>query len=299
MSRAGLVELNAVAAVASHRSFRAAAAELGMSPSALSHSISTLEQRLGVRLFNRTTRSVSLSVAGGQFLARVQPALRDIEEAIEEAAELRDTPSGLLRLNTSDGAAHVLMPTLLELVRRHPEIQLDLVTNDSFVDIVADGFDAGVRGRDQVPKDMVAVPFGRDIEFAVVGAPRYFKRRPPPQVPADLAKHDCIRRRWPSGAIYRWEFERRSKELAIDVSGTLTLDRDHLMIAATLDGAGLAYVSTWSVETELAKGKLVRVLADWTPAYPGLCLYYPSRRHQRASLRALVDVLRELDPPRR
>jgi DNA-binding transcriptional LysR family regulator len=299
MSRTGLVELNAVAAVASHRSFRAAAAELGMSPSALSHSIATLEQRLGVRLFNRTTRSVSLSAAGGQFLARVRPALREIEEAIEEAAELRDTPSGLLRLNTSDGAARVLMPTLLELVRRHPEIRLDLVTDDSLVDIVADGFDAGVRGRDQVPKDMVAVPFGRDVEFAVVGAPRYFKRRPPPQVPADLAKHDCIRRRWPSGAIYRWEFERRSRELAIDVSGTLTLDRDQLMIAAALDGAGLAYVSTWSVETELAKGKLVRVLADWTPAHPGLCLYYPGRRHLRASLRALIDVLRELDPPRR
>jgi len=296
MERAGLIELNAVAAVATHRSFRVAAAELAMSPSALSHAVAALEQKLGVRLFNRTTRSVALSPAGEQFLARVQPALREITDAMNAASEQREVPAGMIRLNTSAGAAPVLLPAIVETVRRYSEIAFDLVTDDGLVDIVADGFDAGVRSIDQVPKDMIAVPFGPNVEFAVVGAPRYLKRHAPPVVPADLKVHACIRRRWPSGAIYRWEFEKRRKEIAIDVTGPLTFDVDALMISAALDGIGLAYVSLWSTSNELARGRLVRVLADWTPAYPGLHLYYPGRRHMRPSLRAFVDVLRAVVP---
>jgi DNA-binding transcriptional LysR family regulator len=300
MSRAGLVELNAVVAVAAHRSFRAAATELAMSPSALSHAIAALEQRLGVRVFHRTTRSVALSEAGEQFLARVRPALREITDAMEAASESRAVPSGTLRLNTSDGAATLILPAALELGRRFPELSVEIVTHDGLIDIVADGFDAGVRLAESVPKDMVAVAFGADLEMAVVGTPGYFKRHPAPRHPRDLADHVCIRRRWPSGALYRWDFEKRRKEIAVDVAGPFTFDRDGLTITAALAGAGLAYVSLHAVQADLARGRLVRALADWTPAYPGLRLYYPSRRHIRPALRAFVAVLREVLPaPRR
>lgn len=294
MPKAGLVELNAVASVAAHRSFRGAAAELGMSPSALSHAIATLEKRLGVRLFHRTTRSVALSDAGEHFLARVRPALREIAEAMEAVNDFRDSPRGTLRINTSEGAARiVLMPKVLELVRRHPELHVELATNDRFVDIVAEGFDAGVRFLDSVPEDMVRVPCSPDVRFAVVGAPSYFAKHPPPKTAADLLKHACIRRRWPGGAIFRWQLGKRAQETAIDVQGPLTLDRDPLMIDAALAGAGLAYVSEWEVEAHLAAGRLVRVLEDWTPRYPGFCLYYPGHRLVPAGLRAFVQLLQE------
>jgi DNA-binding transcriptional LysR family regulator len=294
MPRAGLVELNAVAAVAAHKSFRGASAELGMSPSALSHAIATLEKRMGVRLFHRTTRSVALSEAGEQFLARVRPALREISEAMEAVNEFRDSPRGTLRINAPEGAARlVLLPKVLGLVARHPEIHVEVATNDRFVDIVAEGFDAGVRFRDSVPEDMVAVPCTPDVRFAVVGAPRYFKTHPVPKVPADLLAHACIRRRWPGGAIFRWQLGKRGEETAIDVRGPLTLDRDPLMIDAALEGVGLAYVSEWEVVAELASKKLVRVLEDWTPKYPGFCLYYPGHRHVPAALRAFAQLLQE------
>jgi DNA-binding transcriptional LysR family regulator len=294
-----LVELNAVVAVATHRSFRAAATELGMSPSALSHAIATLEERLGVRVFNRTTRSVALSEAGEQFLARVRPALREIGDAMEAASDLRKVPSGTLRLNTSDGAATLILPAVLELGRRHPDVSVEIVTNDGLVDIVADGFDAGVRAAETLPRDMVAVAFGPQLAMAVVATPGYFKRHPAPRHPRDLADHRCIGRRWPSGALYRWDFEKRGKAVVVDVRGPFTFDRDPLMVAAALAGAGVAYVGLHAVEAELARGRLMRVLVDWTPAYSGLHLYYPSRRHIRPALRALVDVLRDVLPATR
>lgn len=296
MLRAGLLELNAVVAVATHRSFRAAAAELGMSPSALSHAVATLEQRMGVRLFNRTTRSVSLSEAGEHFLARVRPALREIAEAMEAANEFRDTLTGTLRINTSEGAVRLfLMPVVLEFLRRHPDMHLDLVTQDQFVDIVAEGFDAGVRIAGAVPKDMIAVPCSPDVRFAVVGSARYFKGRARPATPGDLVAHNCIRRRWPSGVIYRWEFEKQGEEVVIDVKGSLTLDKDDLMIRAALKGAGLAYVTEGDVAGDLAAGRLIRVLEDWTPPFPGPCLYYSGHRLIPAGLRAFIDVMREVN----
>lgn len=299
MLRAGLPELNAVVAVASHRSFRAAAAVLGMSPSALSHAVSTLEQRMGVRLFNRTTRSVSLSEAGEQFLARLRPALREISEAMEAVNQFRDTPAGTLRINTSEGAARmILVPIVLEFLRRYPDMQVDLVTEGRFVDIVAEGFDVGIRSAEAVPQDMIAVPCSPGLSYAVFGSPAYFQGRAPPLTPGDLLSHSCIRSRMPSGTLYHWEFEKRGEEIKIDVPGSLTLDNHNLMIEAALSGAGLAYSSEWAVAGHLAAGRLIRVLEDWTPAYPGICVYYSGHRHVPAGLRAFLGVVREVTSPR-
>ncbi|AKT42499.1 LysR family transcriptional regulator [Chondromyces crocatus] len=293
MQRTGLPELNAVVAVATHRSFRSAATELGMSPSALSHAITTLEQRLGVRLFNRTTRSVALSQAGEQFLARIRPALREIAEAMEAVNQFRDTPTGILRLNASEGAARmVLMPMVLEFLERYPDMHVDLVTDDRLVDIVAEGFDAGVRLAEAVPQDMISVPCSPPVSFAVVGSPRYFERHPRPTVPLDLLAHNCIRYRMPSGTIYRWEFEARGEETVVDVKGSLTLGDHELMMEAALRGIGLAFLSEWAVAPFLEAGVLVRVLDDWTPPFPGLSLYYPGHRHIPAGLRAFIDIVR-------
>jgi DNA-binding transcriptional LysR family regulator len=294
MPRTGLVELNAVVAVASHRSFRAAATELGMSPSALSHAIAALEQRMGVRLFNRTTRSVSLTEAGEQFLAKVRPALREIAEAIDATNVFRDSPAGTLRLNMSEGAARqILTPIVLEFMRRYPQMQVDLVTQGRLVDIVAEGFDAGIRLAEAVPQDMIAIPCGPEQRYAVVGAPAYFENHAHPKTPGDLVAHECIRGRLPSGAMLKWEFEKRGEQMAVDVKGLLTLDHYELWIEAALEGAGLAYVNEWSVSHEISSGRLVRVLEDWTPPFPGLALYYPGHRHVPAGLRAFIGIIRE------
>lgn len=287
-----LAELNAVEAVARRRSFRGAAAELGVSPSALSHAVATLEQRLGVRLFHRTTRSVSLSEAGTQFLERVQPALREISDAMTAAKALRATPSGTLRLNVSESASRWLMPAVLEFSRRFPQMQVQLSSDERFVDIVAKGFDAGVRLKDSVPPDMVAVPCSPDLRFAVVGSPAYFKMRSRPVVPSDLKDHICIKMRLPGGGLYRWEFEKHGEETVIDVDGPLTLNNHAMKLDAALRGAGLTYINEWAVEEHLKAGRLVRVLEDWTPPYPGLCLYYPGNRLMPAGLKAFVEILR-------
>ncbi|MDI1479391.1 LysR family transcriptional regulator [Polyangium sp. y55x31] len=294
MIRASLIELEAVIAIASLKSFRAAARQLEMSPSALSHAISALEQRLGVRLFHRTTRSVSLSAAGEHFVRRVQPALREVSSTLDEMHELRDTPSGTLRINTSKGAAEIaVLPMLLELRRRHPDVRVELVTEERFVDIVAEGFDAGVRLAEAVPQDMVAIPCGGDLSMAVVGAPSYFASRTKPTKPKDLLDHECIRRRMASGQVYRWELEKRGREVAIDVRGALTLDNDDLVLQAALAGAGLAFLSDRAVAADVEAGRLVRVLADWTPPFPGLRLFHPSHRLVRAALRAFITIVRE------
>jgi DNA-binding transcriptional LysR family regulator len=293
-----MVELHAVVAVARRGSFRAAAVELGMSPTALSHAVNGLEGRLGVRLFNRTTRSVSLSEAGEQFIARVAPALSEIRDAMEGVNNLRDKPAGTLRINSSVGAARqILLSVVLEYLHRYPDMRVDLVTEGRLIDIIADGFDAGIRTRDVVPGDMIAVPFGADQRFAVVGSPAYFEDNPPPRTPGDLARHRCIRARWPSGGIYRWEFAQRSETLSVDVPGVLTLDESSLMRAAVLAGAGLAYLRRVWIAQDIAAGRLVSVLDEWMPSEPGLCLYYPGRRNVPASLRAFIDVIREIEPP--
>lgn len=292
--RSGLTELEAVLAVARHGSFRAAAAALEMSTSALSQAVASLEARVGTRLFHRTTRSVRLTEAGQRFVADVGPALTDIRNAIERVSDKGDAPTGTLRINTSAGAARWAMePYLIPYLRRYPGVHLDLVTEDRLIDIVREGFDAGFRTADMVPGDMIAVPFGPSVRFAVVGSPAYFARHERPRTPADLSRHTCIRARMPAGNIYHWEFERHGKALAIDVKGTLTLDEPQLMLEAALAGLGLTYLAEFNVAGDLAAGRLERVLEEWTPPFERLCLYYPGRRHVPAALRALIDLIRE------
>jgi DNA-binding transcriptional LysR family regulator len=295
MNRAGLIELNAVVAVAAHRSFRRAAAELGMSPSALSHAVASLETRMGVRLFNRTTRSVAPSEAGEQFLARIQPALGQIAQAMVGVNEFRDTPRGTLRLNSSEGAARmILAPIVLAFLKRYPDMQVDLITEGRLVDIVAEGFDAGIRSAENVPLDMIAVTCSPPIRFVVVGAPSYFADRKKPRTPDDLRSHSCIRSRLPSGGLYRWEFQRGQEKIAIDPLGPLTLDNHNLMVDAALQGAGLTWTNEWSVAGHIASGNLVEVLKPWSPQTPALCLYYPSHRHVPAGMRAFLAMVREV-----
>jgi DNA-binding transcriptional LysR family regulator len=292
----GFSELNAAAAIAARKNFRAAANDLGVSASALSHAVASLEARLGVRLFNRTTRSVSLTPAGEQFLRRVKPAMSEIADAMHEVNEQRSTPAGLIRINTSEVAGEqILAPIVTEFLRRYGDnVQLELVTEAGLVDIVADGFDAGVRLAEMVPRDMISIPIGKTQRHVVVGAPSYFTTRTQPRSPSDLKEHLCVRYRFPGGSIYRWEFEKRGQILSVEITGPLTLDSDRLVLRAALEGAGLAYVSEWSARKALAEGRLVQVLSDWTPSYPGLCLYYPSHRHLAAAMRAFTDMIREL-----
>ena len=292
----GFSELNAATAIAARKSFRAAANDLGISASALSHAIASLESRLGVRLFNRTTRSVSLTPAGEQFLTRVKPAMSEIADAMHEVNEQRSTPAGLIRINTSEGAGEqILAPIVTEFLRRYgDDVQLELVTETGLVDIVADSFDAGVRLAEMVPRDMISIPIGKTQRHIVVGAPSYFTTRSQPRSPSDLKEHVCVRYRLPGGSIYRWEFEKRRQILSVDITGPLTLDSDRLVLRAALEGAGLAYVNEWSARQALAEGRLVQVLSDWTPSYPGLCLYYPSHRHLAAAMRAFTEMIREL-----
>jgi len=294
MNRGRLIELEAAVAVARRRSFRAAAAELGLSSTALSGAIAELESRLGVRLFNRTTRSVSPTPAGEQFVAQVAPALTAIKDAADAVNQHRTTPTGVLRLNTSIGAARrILKPIVFEYLNRFPEMSVEVVTEGKLIDIVRDGFDAGFRLAEQVPADMIAVPLGEDARLVVVGSPAYLAGRACPTSPPNLAGHDCIRMRLSGGAVYRWEFERNGEELVVDVSGRLTLDDGPLIRDAAVAGYGLAYVSEWDVADDLREGRLIQLLADWTPPFPGLCLYYPGRRHVPAGLRALIDLIQE------
>jgi DNA-binding transcriptional LysR family regulator len=292
--RASQLELEAVVAIARHGGFRVAARELDMSSSALSHAVAALEVRLGVRLFNRTTRSVALSVEGEQFVSEVAPALATIRTAMERIDEHRAEPAGVLRLNLTHGAARmILSPLIFEYMRLHPQVSVDLVTEAAMVDIVGQGFDAGVRLEEFVPPDMIAVPITRPIRSIVVGSPAYFAERKRPRKPTELAEHRCIRRRTGSGTIYRWEFEKRGEVLAVDVPGQLILDEEELMLKAALAGEGLAYLSDVATAEAIAAGLLMPVLDDWSPAYPGLCIYYPSRRNMSARLRAFIDLIRQ------
>lgn len=296
MLKTGLTEFDAIVAVARLGSFRAAATELGLSTSALSHAVASLETRLGVRLFNRTTRSVSPTDAGEKFIARVGPALAEISGAIEGINSHRERPSGTLRLNMAPATARlILTPIILEYGRRYPDMNVMLVTEGRLVDIVGQGFDAGVRIAEAVPQDMIAVPIGKQQRQVVVGSPAYYEARTKPLVPEDLLRHHCIRARMASGAIYRWEFEQRDEKIEIDVPGTLILDETTLIIEAALAGAGLAYLSEASVVDHITQGSLVPALEDWSPPYPGLCLYYPGRKHVPGGLRALIDLIKELN----
>ncbi len=294
MSRAGLTDLTTFILIAEQRSFSGAARVLGVSPSALSHAMRNLEARLGVRLFNRTTRSVALTEAGEQLLRRVRPALADLDDAVNEVASSRNRPSGTIRISASEHAARPLVTQVLPgFLARYPDIHVEFVTDSRLVDIVAEGFDAGIRVLDDVPRDMIAVRFGPDMRFVAVASANYLARHPMPRAPHDLAKHRCIRFRFDSGTLFRWELTRRGKSANVDVDGPMTLGNLNLMVDAALAGVGIAWVPETLVVEHLAAGRLVAVLPEWSPVYPGLCLYYPANRHPPTALRLFAAEVRE------
>lgn len=293
MKNPSTADLSIFLSIAQHLNFSRAAVDLGLTPSALSHSLRALENRLGVRLFNRTTRSVALTEAGERLYGRLKPAFRDIEDALEDLNHFRDKPSGNLRITSGRQACElVLLPIASEFLQAYPDIRLEVVESDALLDIVAAGFDAGVRFGNRLEADMVSLPIGPDLRSVVVGSPAFFQRHPAPQQPEELHALPCIRHRFPSGSMYRWEFERDGIEQEIDVNGPLTLGDVSLMVGPALQGLGLAYVFEDMVSEHLAAGRLVQVLADWCPYYPGLHLYYPSRRHVPAPLKAFIDFAR-------
>jgi len=293
MERQSLPDLTAFVLVAEQRSFRRAATALGVSASALSHRIRHIETALGVRLLHRTTRSVAPTEAGERLLARLRPALDDIGSALREAGDFRERPAGRLRINMARTAAELLVtPKLASFANAYPDVRLEIVTDNGFSDIVAGGFDAGVRLGEALPADMIATPLGGPQSLVVVGSPAYFQTRPAPKTPADLAEHPCIRMRWPSGAIYAWEFARDGQELRVDVAGPLVLDDFRLILSAARGGAGLAMVMEGLVEDDLAAGTLVSVLGDWRQPFDGWHIYYPSRRQVSPALRAFIEHMR-------
>lgn len=289
----GLKGLEAVLTIARRGSFRAAALDLGMSTTALSHTIARLEASLGVRLFNRTTRSVSLSDAGRTFVDRIAPAVAEIRAAVETVQSQRVTPSGLLRINASVQAGREIAPLVLTFLRRYPDMQVDLVTEGRLVDIVAAGFDLGLRPADLVPRDMIALPLGSPQRYAVVAAPVWLAAHTAPMTPGDLPAEHCIRVRLPNGALFRWPFERDGEQVLVDARGRLTLDEAAIARAAVLDGAGIGFFIEQDVAEDIAAGRLIRLLADWTPPRPGFSLYYPGRRNPSAGFAAFLAMVRE------
>jgi DNA-binding transcriptional LysR family regulator len=285
--------LSTLLAVAEERSFTRAAKRLGVSPSAVSHSMRALEGRLGIRLLARTTRSVAPTEAGEQLLARLRPALTEVRDALGQISGLRDTPAGRVRLLMPRFAVEsVLAPKLAQFAREYPDILLDVTTDDSRMDIVAGGFDAGIHLGEYIAKDMIAVRVSADHQPVITGSPAYFESHPRPRSPRDLLQHRCINFRHGSAGVYRWEFENGKKSLSVAVTGPLIVDDVLLVLRAALDGVGLAFMAEHHVESHLESGALVRVLESWCQPYPGFFLYYPSRRQQPPALAALINVLR-------
>jgi DNA-binding transcriptional LysR family regulator len=294
MKRDELNDLAAFVVVADAESFTRAAAKLDMSQSALSHAIRQLEERLGIRLLARTTRSVSPTEAGRRLLRTLRPALAEIAAEIDGLSELRDKPAGTLRITTAKHpAVAVLWPKLRAFTAEHPDVRIELSVDEGLLDIVAGNFDAGVRLGESVERDMIAVRIGPEIRSAVVGSPTYFADLPYPDTPHDLAQHNCISyRQTASGGLYAWVFEKAGQELTVRVEGSLVFNDTDLLLMAALDGRGLASVFEAQVAEHIASGRLIRVLEDWCPPYPGFFLYYPSRRQTPPALAALVEALR-------
>jgi DNA-binding transcriptional LysR family regulator len=294
MNRADLADLSAFVAVADHLSFRAAASQLGVTPSALSHSMRQLEERLGVRLLNRTTRSVSVTDAGLRLLERLRPAVGQIAGALEDLNQERQRPLGRLRIYAIHLAAGaVIAPIWGRFLSTYPEVHLELALGEAPIDIVAKGFDAGIGPRDRVPADMIAVRVMGLMKIAVVGAPAYFARQRPPRTPDDLARHSCVQyRREADGNVLLWQFERNRKSRRISVDGRVMVNDAELAVRAAIDGLGIAYTLESLAQPFLRSGQLVRVLEDWSPSFEGLFLYYPGHRQVPAALRVLIDMMR-------
>jgi DNA-binding transcriptional LysR family regulator len=294
MPRENFKDLLAFLTVARERNFTRAAARLGVSQSALSHAVRGLEARLGLRLLTRTTRSVAPTEAGERLLRTVGPRFEEIDADLAALSELREKPAGTIRITAGEHAAvAILWPALARLLPDYPEIKVEVVVDYGLTDIVAERFDAGVRLGEQVAKDMVAVRIGPDMRMAVVGAPSYFAGRPRPRTPQELTAHACVNLRLPThGGIYAWEFEQGGRELKVRVEGQLAFNNVALRLNAVLAGFGLAYLPEDQVQTYVANGRLIRVLADWCPPFPGYHLYYPSRRQHTPAFALLVEALR-------
>lgn len=293
MDRNDLSILAAFLAVAEERSFTQAGKRLGVSPSAMSHAIRGLEENVGVRLLSRTTRSVAPTEAGERLLSRLRPGLADIQEALDQVSELRDKPAGRVRLLVPRLAGTtVLGPKLAKFTRDYPDVVLDITTDDSRLDIVAGGFDAGIHFGEYIQNDMIAVRVSKDHRAAIVASPSYFKSHPKPKTPHDLLKHRCINFRHGSAGVYRWEFDKGKKSLSVAVNGPLIVDDVETLVRAAIDGVGLAFVSDERVAAELERGELIRILEDWCQPFAGFFLYYPSRRQQPAALTALINTMR-------
>jgi DNA-binding transcriptional LysR family regulator len=278
--------------IAKHRSFSRAAVELGLSPSALSHALRNMEERLDLRLFNRTTRSVALTEAGERLFMRIDPAFRDIADALEDLNDFRGKPIGTLRINAGRASSQmVLLPLIADFLKLYPEVKVEVVDNDAFVDMVSSGFDAGVRFGERVEADMIAIPLGPYQRSVVVATPEFLRQHKKPKHPKDLTSLACIRHRFPSGMLYRWEFERGGIKLETEVDGPLTLSDVGLILDAALQGVGLAYVFEQMAAPHIKTGRLQTVLDDWCPHYPGLYLYYPSRRQMPAALKAFIEFV--------
>jgi DNA-binding transcriptional LysR family regulator len=295
-----LGDLVAFVAVAEERSFTRAAAKLGISQSALSYTVRRLETRLGVRLLNRTTRSVAPTDGGERLLRTLRPALGQITAELSALGELRDKPSGTVRITANDHAADtIIWPAISGLLPSYPDVKVEIDVDYGLTDIVAERYDAGVRFGEQVAKDMIAVRIGPDMRMAIVGAPSYFASRPEPKSPQDLVQHNCITFRQPSaGGIYAWEFEKRGREMRVRVDGQLVFNRMPPMLNAARAGFGLACLLEDAVEEDVAEGRLTRVLADWCPPFSGYHLYYPSRRQPSPAFVLLVNALRFRGEPR-
>ncbi len=294
MSRPNANDLLAFLAVAKERSFTRAAAKLGVSQSALSHTIRGLEERLGLRLLTRTTRSVAPTEAGERLLRTVGPRFEEIDAELAALSALREKPAGTIRITTGEHAAEaILWPVLAKLLPDYPDIKVEVIVDYGLTDIVAERYDAGIRLGEQVAKDMIAVRIGPDMRMAVVGAPAYFERRPGPKTPQDLTAHECINIRFPThGGLYAWEFEKRGREMKVRVDGQLVFNNTALRMKAVLAGLGLACLPEDQVRRQLADGQLIRVLADWCPPFSGYHLYYPSRRQPTPAFALLVEALR-------
>jgi DNA-binding transcriptional LysR family regulator len=294
MPRENLNDLLAFVAVAKERSFTKAAARLGVSQSALSHTVRGLEERLGLRLLTRTTRSVAPTEAGERLLRAAGPRLDEIEAEMAALSELREKPSGTIRITAHDHAVRaVLWPALEKLLPDYPDIKVEIVIDYGLTDIVAERFDAGIRSGEMVAKDMIAVRIGPDMRSAVVGTPSYFAKQARPKTPQDLTTHACINLRLPThGGLYAWEFEKGGRKIRVRVEGQLVFNGTAPMLDAAVSGFGLAYVPEDTVQAHLANGRLIRLLADWRPPYPGYHLYYPSRRQPIPAFALFVNALR-------
>jgi len=294
MRRNEFGDLAAFLAVAEERSFTRAAARIGTSQSALSYTVRRLEERLGLRLLSRTTRSIALTEAGAKLLATLKPAFEDIHDSLASLNELREKPAGSIRITSSRSAADaILMPAVCRLLADHPDLDIEISVDQKLTDIVGEGFDAGVRLGEQVEKDMVAVRISPELRMAVVGSPAYFERHPKPKTPHDLTKHNCINLRLPTlGGLYAWEFEKNGRPLNVRVQGQFTCNDVLMIIKAASNGLGLACLPDDTIKTALSDGRLVRVLDNWCPPFPGYRLYYPSRRQNSPAFTLLVETLR-------